>query len=280
MLQATRRKRRKRRNKPDARRTTKSQMSEETSEKPATQGQTGQSRPSRAFSRNSESPRNRRFRRGNEKKPRRLTFQQRFSGATENLKGNIFDIAYNQTELYNATIKAIAEHVGITYKNGADVRSSVKQLSTLSIIIDDEPQNATALQSRVWSREVDNAVRRIDILSQNLKTLYSLVWGQCSPPMRAKIESLEGFDEIKRQANGIALLIGVKNICFGAVEADKYRPQTMHENIRRFYQFKQDKFMTESEYLEKFKTLVEVCDSVGCQLGEFKENADKIIKDT
>ena len=98
--------------------------------------------------------------------------------------------------------------------------------------------------------------------------------------MRAKIESLEGFDEIKREANGIALLTGIKNICFGAIEANKYRPQAMHENIRRFYHFKQDKFMTESEYLEKFKTLVEVCDSVGCQLGEFQENADKIITDS
>ena len=105
----------------------------------------------------------------------RPTFQQKFNGATENLKGNIFEIAYNQIELYNATIKAIAEHVGITYKNGADVRSSVEQLSALTITIDDEPQNATALQSRVWNKEVDNAVRRIDILTQNLKTLYSLV---------------------------------------------------------------------------------------------------------
>ena len=150
-------------------------MSEEAPEKATTQGQAGQSRPSRAFRRNSKSPRNRRFRRGNGKKQRRLTFHQRFSGATENLKGNIFDIAHNQTELYNATIKAIAEHVGITYKNGADVRSSVEQLKALTITIDDEPQNVTALQSRVWNKEADNAVRRIDILTQNLKTLSSLV---------------------------------------------------------------------------------------------------------
>ena len=54
----------------------------------------------------------------------------------------------------------------------------------------------------------------------------------------------------------------------------------MHENLRRFYHFKQDKFMTESEYLEKFKTLVEVCDSVECDLGEFNRNADDIIRDT
>ena len=161
-----------------------------------------------------------------------------------------------------------------------DVCSSIEQLEALDIRMTDEPANATALQTRVWTKEIDNAVRRINILSQNLKTLYLLVWGQCSSPMRAKVESLDGYDAIKRDTDGIALLIGIKNICFEAVEANKYKPQTMHENLRRFYHFKQDKFMTESEYLEKFKTLVEICDSVGCDLGEFNRNADNIIRDT
>ena len=49
--------------------------------------------------------------------------------------------------------------------------------------------------------------------------------------MRAKVESLDGYDAIKRDADGIALLIGIKNICFEAVEANKYKPQTMHENL-------------------------------------------------
>ena len=119
-------------------------MNEAAPDKARTQGHKGPSR-SRAFRRNSKSPKSRRLRRGNGKKQRRLPFHQRFTGATENLKGSIFDITYNQTEIYNATIKAIAEHVGITYKNGADVCSSVEQLEKLDITIEDEPANVTAL---------------------------------------------------------------------------------------------------------------------------------------
>ena len=150
-------------------------MNEEASTKTGNQGPKGYTR-SRSFRRDSETPRDRRQRRGGGKKPRRPTFHQRFTGATYNLKGNIFDISHNQTETYNATIKAIAEHVWITYKNGADVRSSIEQLEALDIRMSDEPANATPFQTRVWTKEIDNAVRRIDILSQNLKALYSLVW--------------------------------------------------------------------------------------------------------
>ena len=203
-----------------------------------------------------------------------------FNGATENLTGNILDISYNQIEMYNATIKIIGEHVGITYKNGADVRSSIEQLEELNIEIDKDLANATALQTRIWTKEVDNTVRRIDILTQNLKTLYSLVWGQCSPPMKAKIESLEGFEETKLDADGIALLIGIKNICFGAVEENKYKLQTIHEALLKFYHFKQDKFMTESDYLERFKILAEACNSVGCNLGAFETQCNEFLKES
>ena len=254
-------------------------MSEDNANKPNSQPPAAFSRPSRTSRRHSESPKSRRLRRGTGKKQRRSPYNERFKGATEALEGNVFDCGYSQTEQYNKTVKAIAEYVGIMYKNGTDVRISIEQIERVNIPISEEPGNATSLQTRIWQKEVDEAVRRRTILKQNLKTLFSLMWGQCTAAMRAKVESLGGYDDIKAKADGIGLLQGIRNICFGAVEQNRYKPQAMHEALRKFYHFKQDKYMSESDYLEKFKTLTEVCDSLGCNLGSFQAQADAFLRE-
>ena len=61
--------------------------------------------------------------------------------------------------------------------------------------------------------------------------------------------------EFKRDSMG--LINTIKSIVYGAVSENKYKPQTMYETLKRFYLFRQDKYMTDSDYLEKFRTLVE-----------------------
>ena len=80
--------------------------------------------------------------------------------------------------------------------------------------------------------------------------------------MRAKIDSLSDYDDTKLKTNRIELLCDIKNICYGAVKENKYKPQAMHEALRKFHMIKQDKLMTESDYLEHFKTLADVFNSM------------------
>ena len=44
---------------------------------------------------------------------------------------------------------------------------------------------------------------------------------------------------------------------------------------KAFYLFKQDKYTTDSDYLENFCTFVEVCESTDCKIGEFRILATK-----
>jgi hypothetical protein len=55
----------------------------------------------------------------------------------------------------------------------------------------DPPDNATELNSAYREKKVDEFVKRETYLDENLKTIYSLVWGQCTDIMRQKVESLE-----------------------------------------------------------------------------------------
>jgi hypothetical protein len=42
---------------------------------------------------------------------------------------------------------------------------------------------------RVWEKQVDEHVKRGTMLVENPKTAYSLIYGQCSDALRARLES-------------------------------------------------------------------------------------------
>ena len=96
----------------------------------------------------------------------------------------------------------------------------------MDIGIPEEPLNGNTLEKIIWEKEVDDGVRRRSILKNNLKSLYSLVWGQCTPPMKAKIESLNDYKNAKAESNSIGLIGAIKSIVYGAVSENKYKPQT------------------------------------------------------
>ena len=115
----------------------------------ADQGKPSGGKPSRFSRRKSESPRDRRFRRGTSKRQRRRPPAVRFEGATTELKSNSFHINYNQAKQYNKTIKSLCEYVCIRYKNGADVRVSIDNLQEIVPDIPEEPSNPSALEKRI-----------------------------------------------------------------------------------------------------------------------------------
>ena len=69
-------------------------------------------------SRTRESLREKRFRRGKGKRPRRnlitsnLKRAPKFTGGTESLKDHIYDLGYSQADMYTETTKKIAEYCG------------------------------------------------------------------------------------------------------------------------------------------------------------------------
>ncbi len=51
----------------------------------------------------------------------------KFKGSCKELQGHTFDCSdYKQADKYVTTIKRIAEHVGAEYKQGGDIRSTIK----------------------------------------------------------------------------------------------------------------------------------------------------------
>lgn len=204
--------------------------------------------------------------------------QAKFEGECDDLKGHIYDCSdARQSDIYVKTNKAIAGHVGRTYKYSGDIRSVVDNL-TLPTFTEptDPPADATRTGVRIWEKQVDEYVRRDTELRENIKTLYSLVWGQCTDIMRQKLEALDTFETISTTSNGLDLLKAIKTIVF-QFQSQKYLPHALHEAKRRFYMCYQGKFTTTAIYLEQFQNMIDVIQQSGGGIGDDQGIIDSLI---
>jgi hypothetical protein len=194
--------------------------------------------------------------------------QAKFEGKCNNLKGHIYDCSHaKQADQFTKTTKEISEYIGRTYKYGGDIRLAVINLAPPVItMLADPPQGATETQKVVWKTRVQQFIAREDKLDENLRNLYSLIWGQCTDIMRQKVEATVGYNEISEQANSIELLKIIKTIAFN-FQSQKHLPHALHEAKRRCYSLIQTRNMTTQAYLELFQNTVDVIEHTGGSIG-------------
>jgi len=66
----------------------------------------------------------------------------------------------------------------------------------------------------IYHQELKDHVKRMSTLKENKRISYSLIIGQCTPNMRAKVESHEDYEEASTNLDPILLLKMIKSIVF------------------------------------------------------------------
>jgi hypothetical protein len=202
------------------------------------------------------------------KKP--VTRQPRFQGKCDDLKGYIYDCSdWRQADVYTKTTKEIGEYIGRTYCHGSDVRRAVQTLvMPVMIVPADPPEGAPRSIERMWEKKIDEFVKREPALEENLRTFYTLVWGQCSEVVRAQSEVLDSYGAMSEDFNSMALLKAIKGIAYN-FQRQKYKPNAFNESKSRLYLLIQDKFTTcQQGYLDRFQNCVDVIQHCGGSIGD------------
>ena len=193
----------------------------------------------------------------------------KFEGKCDDLSGYIYDRADPKqvADMYTNTMKEISKYVGRTYKYRGEMRQVVMKVR-LSVwpIPDDIPGDSSAGAKIIWKNRLTEYVKRESVLAENVKTVYSLIWGQCTDIMRQKIASHSDYETIEDVSDAIGLLKTIKSIMFN-FQGQIYRPQALRDAKRRFYNLFQDRHMTCQAYLDKFQNSVEVIKHCGGDLG-------------
>jgi hypothetical protein len=188
----------------------------------------------------------------------------KFEGKCADLKGHIYDcLDVRQSDQYTKTTKEIAEYVGRTYTYGGDARLAVETLALPTLTKPtDPPADANRTDTRIWEKTVDEHVKQRLRLDENMKTLYSLVWGQCTDIMRQKLEAHESFAGVLSTGDRLGLLRLVKGVAF-QFHSQKYLPHALHEALKRYYNCAQGKYATAQVYLEHFQNVIAVVTESG-----------------
>ena len=181
--------------------------------------------------------------------------KHRFDGATEELKGQIFDlVGARSADLFIKSKKALANYIGRTYQHSSDICRAIETLS-LPIIL-----TPTARE------QVKEYVKQHSRLHKNIKRLWALVWGQCSDNICTRLQSLETYEDMLAASDGLQLLIAIKDLMFN-VQEQKYVPLSIHLAKEQFFLLSQG-WNTVGEYYEQFKNQTYVLNHIGAGIGD------------
>ena len=191
----------------------------------------------------------------------------KFIGRTADLKDHVYDFGTaKQEESFTKTTKEIAEYVGRSFPMGGEMKAAIESLRVPTIQPPvDPPAGATKTETRIWEERIKLHVKKELTLEENVKKLYSLVWGQCSDALRAKLEGMNTHLTIKSQSDGIGLIQEIKTVCF-QFQKQKHDAVAMHLSKRKFYSLAQGSLDT-VEYYEKFENVISVLESNGGEIG-------------
>jgi hypothetical protein len=118
----------------------------------------------------------------------------------------------------------------------------------------------------IWETSMKTYLKRMDLLESNTRGIYAIVWGQCSPMMQSKLESLDDFGTKSNTCDCVWLLKEIQGIT--------HRFEGMHNVFislddawSGYYGHRQTAGQTLHEYLKEFQSLVQVLEHYGAALG-------------
>ena len=163
--------------------------------------------------------------------------RHRLDGATEEFKGQIFDlVGARSANLFIKSKKAVANYVGRTYQHSGDICRAIETLTLPTIPLPTAPvaDPMPPLLAAIFSEQVKEYVKQTSRLQENIKRLGALVWGQCSDTIRTRLHSLDTYDDMHTASDGLLLLVPIKDLMYN-VQEQKYVPLSIHLAKRQFF---------------------------------------------
>ena len=194
-----------------------------------------------------------------------------FKGAMSELNGHVFELGSetNKSNQFNRTIEEINNYMARKYDYGGDMAKLLRERAELDLT-PSKPlhpgDSADKTDLRIWEKQVDKYVERMNAYTNNKHALYAIIWGQCSESMQSRLKTVDDFETIDEDRDCLKLLNEIQGITY-KFETQRYPYEALWDVLLSFYQHRQHKHQSNSEYLTKFKNLVSVIEHYGGSLG-------------
>lgn len=118
----------------------------------------------------------------------------------------------------------------------------------------------------IWETGMKNYMKQMDQIESNTRAIYAIVWGQCSPIMQSKIESLEGYKAQSTVYDCIWLPKEIQGITH-QFKGTRYVFISLDNAWSAYYAYRQTSQQTLHDYLKQFQLMVQVLKHYGAALG-------------
>ena len=109
--------------------------------------------------------------------------------------------------------------------------------------------------------------KRESALEENLALAYNIAWDMCTDELKAKVKSVNDYEDKIRDAMDVILLLKeIRKIMYN-YQDKRYVQHSMLMTWKKFYDLKQQPNESVQEYYERFKLQVKVVESVGGSFG-------------
>jgi hypothetical protein len=116
------------------------------------------------------------------------------------MKGNVFQCRGENTnkQQFLKTVGVLEEHINKTFTYPQDVASICKTSTIVPLVqptnLRKEEYEGDMEKKMIWETLMKTYImNRMDMLESNQRGIYAIVWGQCSPMMQSKLESLDSY---------------------------------------------------------------------------------------
>jgi hypothetical protein len=187
------------------------------------------------------------------------------------MKGNVFQCHGKSStkQQFLKTVGVLEEHINKTFDYPQDVASVCKSFEikppTMPANLEKSVYEGDMGKRMIWETAMKTYMKRIDKLESNTRAIYAIVWGQCSPMMQSKLESLDEFTERSTDCDCVWLLQEIQGITH-RFEGNRHVFISMDDAWEAYYGFHQGS-LTLHEYLKEFQSIVQVLEHYGAAIG-------------
>jgi hypothetical protein len=196
------------------------------------------------------------------------TPREKFMGRSDDLQGYTYDIEISKGGVaYTRTTEELARHVG--EKNttiGTYVRTAILTLNIPAPKRPVAPTGTDEVEKEIFKEKIRMYVKTEAAIETAMKSLYDLIWGQCTESLRSRLRGDDNFIDYSTNADSLALLKAIRSEMTG-FQNKQYLAHALHKVMRDFYGLSQGKHMSNQEYYDEFNSLVATGEECGATIG-------------
>ncbi len=149
------------------------------------------------------------------------------------MNGHVFQCHDETTKTlqFTKTVRELNDHVNKTLKFCQDVASIFTRFELTPLTPPDdltEEEAKSPVKRMLREAEVNLLEKRRHIVASNIRAIYDVAWGQCSPKMQAKLTAMNEYEEKRFAGDCIWLLKSINSISINSIWHEE---ETETENI-------------------------------------------------